>query len=109
MNQQVMQRVIQDGRFDARKVPLQHERILFFRGLGLVDGGFWPQIMLRILAPSFEQIGRHGVELGRIRGHDDILEQQGVDLRRQEAFGISGAHRLIRKQVGVIFPTDPFL
>ena len=88
MHHQMMQGIIQHRGFHAGKIPLKHQRILFLWRLGLINLRLRPQIVLRILAPGFEQISGHGVELGRVGGHDEVLQEEIVKVGGKEPFSL---------------------
>ena len=73
----VLDGIVQDTRLDRREVPLNHHGILILRPVGLFDIGSDSQILLRVFAKGFVEVGSDFVELGHI-GHDDRIAQRDL-------------------------------
>ena len=76
---EVLHRILGDGRLEPREVPLEDHRVLLIRGDGPRDLWRGTEILLRSLAICLQEVRGDLVELGWVRHDDEVLGEGGVE------------------------------
>ena len=101
--------VIEDGRFHGGELPLDDELVLIFRPVGLLDIGGDAEILFGVFTVGLENIGGNLVEFRRVGGDDEVLDKELINHLRQLALSFLAAQGLIGEQVGVELPRNACL
>ena len=64
--QNVLNGIVQDARLDAGELPLENQRVLILWPVGLLHVRGNPQVLFRVFAIGFVEVGGHLIELGHI-------------------------------------------